>query len=292
VHDGARIEGENSARKSVIVLFVGDVVGAKATAYVAERVPELREEHGVDLVVTNAENCAPTGLGMTVELVESLFEGGVDVITGGNHSWDGEEAEEVLAHPRVLRPHNLAEGVPGTGLVSLDVAGETVTVLNLADAGALARTPAAAGKVLPSYACWAAADRRGTVLVDFHGEHVIEKQIFAYAVDGEAAAVIGTHTHEPTIPIYVLPRGTGFVTDVGMTGPLGGVQGFDPRLFVDGLREAGDHFALGIPPVARGPISLGAVLLEIRAGRTIRIERLIETSETEAPAAVLPQQQV
>jgi 2',3'-cyclic-nucleotide 2'-phosphodiesterase len=272
----------------VIVLFVGDVVGPAAAAYLAERVPELRQELGVDLVVVNAENCAPTGLGMTLELVELLLGNGVDVITGGNHSWDGDEAEEALAHPRVLRPHNLAEGVPGTGLLSLDVAGEAVTVLNLADGGALATTRAVAGKVLPSYACWAAAERKGTVIVDFHGEHVIEKQIFACAVDGEAAAVVGTHTHEPTLPVYVLPGGTGFVTDVGMTGPLGGVQGFAPRLFVEGLKQAGDHFALGIPPPATGPIVLGAVLLELEGSRTLRIERLTETC-AEPPA--LPRQQ-
>jgi metallophosphoesterase (TIGR00282 family) len=276
----------------VIVLFVGDVVGPAAAAYVAERVPELRRELDVDLVVANAENCAPTGLGMTVELVELLLGSGVDVITGGNHSWDGDEAEEALAHPRVLRPHNLAEGVPGTGLLSLDVAGETVTVLNLADAGALATTRAVAGKVLPSYACWVAAERKGTVIVDFHGEHVIEKQIFACAVDGEAAAVVGTHTHEPTLPVYVLPGGTGFVTDVGMTGPLGGVQGFAPRMFVEGLKRAGDHFALGIPPPATGPISLGAVLLELEAGRTTRIERLSETSDGVPPGTLPRQQQV
>jgi 2',3'-cyclic-nucleotide 2'-phosphodiesterase len=276
----------------VIVLFVGDVVGAAATEYVAVRVPELRRELGVDLVVANAENCAPTGVGMTVELVELLLGSGVDAITGGNHSWDGEEAEEVLAHPRVLRPHNLAEGVPGTGLLSLDVAGETVTVLNLADGGALATTRAVSGKVLPAYACWVAAERRGTVIVDFHGEHVIEKQIFACAVDGEAAAVVGTHTHEPTLPVYVLPGGTGFVTDVGMTGPLGGVQGFAPRLFVDGLKQAGDYFALGIPPVAEGPISLGAVLLELEDGRTTRIERLSETSDGVPLGSLARQQQV
>jgi 2',3'-cyclic-nucleotide 2'-phosphodiesterase len=292
-----RREGKDVARilrgiSVVIVLFVGDVVGAAATAYVAERVPELRREHGVDLVIVNAENCAPTGLGMTVELVELLFRSGVDVITGGNHSWDGDEVDEVLAHPRVLRPHNLAAGVPGTGLLSLDVAGETVTVLNLSDSGALAHTRAVAGKVLPSYACWAAAERKGTVIVDFHGEHVIEKQIFACAVDGEAAAVVGTHTHEPTLPVYVLPRGTGFVTDVGMTGPLGGVQGFAPRKFVEGLKQAGDHFALGIPAPAIGPIWLGAVLLEVEDGRTTRIERLTETSEDGRPGAVRAQQQV
>lgn len=256
------------------VLFIGDVVGSEATRYVASRVPDLRREHEVDLVVCNAENCAPTGLGMTVELVDLLLESGVDVITGGNHSWDGPEADSALAHPCVLRPHNLEDGVPGRGLLHTTAANETVTVLNLCDPAALRSIEAVRGKVFHHYRGWISADRRGTVIVDFHGDNVIEKQIFAHAVDGEAAAVLGTHSHEPTLPLHVLPGGTALVTDVGMTGPIGGVQGFSHVLFVDALRQTGNHFGLGIPPVVEGPIVFGAVLLVIADGRTVRVSRL------------------
>ena len=260
--------------RAVNVLFVGDVVGAGATRYVATRLPELRCEHDVDLVVANAENCAPSGLGMTTELVDLLMRSGVDVITGGNHSWDGPEADSALAHPRVLRPHNVRDGVPGRGQVHLTVGEETVTVVNLADPAALRSVEVVRGRVFHHYSGWLLAERRGTVIVDLHGDRVIEKQIFAHAVDGDAAAVLGTHSHEPTLPLHLLPGGTALVTDVGMTGPTGGVQGFSHRLFVDALRETGDHFGLGIPPVMEGPIVLGAVLLRIEGGRTTRISRL------------------
>lgn len=256
------------------VLFIGDVVGLAATRYVASRLPDLRREHDVDLVIVNAENCAPTGLGMTVELIELLFESGTDVITGGNHSWDGPEALSALEHPQVLRPFNLLDGVPGHGQIHVTVGSETVTVLNLCDPAALRKIAPVQGKVFHHYRGWVEADRRGTVIVDFHGDHVIEKQIFAYAVAGQAAAVLGTHSHEPTLPLHLLPGGTALVTDVGMTGPVGGVQGFADAMFVHALRETGDHFGFGIPPVQEGPITLGAVLLRIEAGRAVDVARL------------------
>jgi metallophosphoesterase (TIGR00282 family) len=256
------------------MLFVGDIVGPEAAAYVAERVSELRREHEVDLVVANAENSAPSGMGMTVELVELLLASGVDVITGGNHSWDGPEAEDALKYHRVLRPHNVAKTLPGKGVLSVEVSGETFTVLNLAGAAAFGATDDAAVKALPAYPAWRSVRSHGAIIVDFHSDHVIEKQIFAYAVDGEATAVLGTHTHEPTLPLYVLPGGTALVTDVGMTGPLGGVQGFAPGNFVAGLKREGNPFALPLPAPAVGPIRLGAVLLRIEGGKTRRIERL------------------
>jgi 2',3'-cyclic-nucleotide 2'-phosphodiesterase len=258
----------------VNVLFIGDVVGLDATRYVVSRLPGLRREHDVDLVVANAENCAPSGLGMTVELVDLLLRSGVDVITGGNHSWDGPEAGSALALPRVLRPYNLRDGVPGRGLLHVTVGNDTVTVLNLADPASLRSIEVVRGKVFHHYSGWLAAERSGTVIVDLHGDNVIEKQIFAHAVDGEAAAVLGTHSHEPTLPLHLLPGGTALVSDVGMTGPTGGVQGFSHCLFVDALRRTGDHFGLGIPPVVEGPIILGAVLLKTDNGRTVHISRL------------------
>jgi len=267
----------------VIVLFVGDVVGSHATAVLAACLPELRAEHDADLVVANAENCAPSGVGMSADSIELLLGSGVDVITGGNHSWDGDGAEECLAHPCVLRPLNVAGELAGRGSVTLSAAEELVTVVNLADRRALAGAPAA-GRVLPPYETWVAAERSGTAIVDFHGDHVLEKHVFAYAADGEATAVIGTHSHEPTLPLYVLPAGTAFVSDVGMTGPRGGVQGFRPENFVRGLKSAGDYFAEPLPSPAEGSIVLGAVVLEIDSGRTRRFERLAQDRLLQAAA--------
>jgi 2',3'-cyclic-nucleotide 2'-phosphodiesterase len=258
----------------VIVLFIGDIVGDAATRHVADRVPGLRAEHDVDLVVANAENCAPNGLGMGREQVERLLANGVDVVTGGNHSWDSDESVGVLDLPQVVRPANVDDDVPGRGVLHVPVGGETVTVLNLADGCAMHSVKATAGKVFPAYAAWLTADRRGSVIVDYHGDHVLEKQIFAHTVDGEASAVLGTHTHEATERLRLLPGGTAFVTEVGMTGPDGGVQGFAPPNLVNGMRSAGDPFAGDMPPVVEGPILFGAVLFEIVDGTARSLRRI------------------
>ncbi|MER7394110.1 TIGR00282 family metallophosphoesterase [Streptomyces sp. NPDC000151] len=258
----------------MIVLFCGDVVGEPATERLSESLPELRQRHRVDLVVVNAENSAPNGLGMGAKQVDRLLEAGADVITGGNHSWDSEESVGLLDLPQVVRPANLAPGVPGRGVLHVTAAGETVTVVNLADHCAMKSVKATAGKFLPAYEGWRAADKRGAVIVDYHGDHVLEKQIFAHAVDGEAAAVLGSHTHEATGPLHLLPGGTAFVTEVGMTGPGDGVQGFAPANLVSGLRETGNPFSGAMPSVSPGPLVLGAVVLEIRHGRAVRLERV------------------
>ena len=269
----------------MIVLFFGDVVGDRASAFLAERLPGLRRAHGADLVIVNAENSAPSGLGMGTAQVDALLEAGTDVITGGNHSWDSPESVALLALPRVLRPANLAPGVPGRGVLHVPVGGETVTVVNLADHCAMRSVKAAKGRFRPAWDGWLEADRRGTVIVDYHGDHVLEKQIFAHAVDGEAAAVLGSHSHEATSPLHLLPGGTAFVTEVGMVGPGDGVQGFAPGHLVAGLRSTGNPFSGPMPPVSRGPLVLGGVVVEIADGRAVRLERI----EGAAPAAGSPE---
>jgi metallophosphoesterase (TIGR00282 family) len=259
---------------SVIVLFIGDIVGPRAAAWVAERLPLLRDAYDVDVVIANAENCAPSGTGTSAHSVDLLLSQGVDVVTGGNHSWEGDDADITLSYSQVLRPANASAALPGRGLVTIDAGGEDLTVLNIADVRALG--PDARDGATPPYLSWLDADRRGTTIVDFHGDHVLEKQVFAYAVDGEAAAVLGTHSHEPTLPLHILPQGTGFVTDVGMTGPLHGVQGFDHRRFVAGLKLDGRYLAPPLPTPGAGPIAFGAVVLEIAGGRTTRMERVDE----------------
>ena len=265
----------------MIILFIGDIVGPRAAAWVAERLPRLRDVHDVDVVIANAENCAPSGTGTSAQPVDMLLASGVDVVTGGNHSWDGDDAASTLDNARVLRPANANPALPGRGCVTVDIGAEELTVLNVADLRALG--PHARDAATPPYRAWLQGDRRGTTIVDFHGDHVIEKQVFAYAVDGEAAAVLGTHSHQPTLPLHILPQGTGFVTDVGMTGPRDGVQGFDHRRFVASLKLDGRYLAPPLPPPAAGPITLGAVVLEIVAGKTTRLERIDERMADLAP---------
>jgi 2',3'-cyclic-nucleotide 2'-phosphodiesterase len=259
------------------VLMVGDIVGPNAVAYLAERLPGLRQTHEVDLVVANAENCALTaptpwtGFGMTVQLVETLLESGVDVVTSGNHGWDGPEAEAVHAHPRVLRSLNLPEDVIGKGVLTTEAGGETVTVLNMGS-----RT-AVMPRALPLYESFRAADSRGdlrgTVIIDLHGDSAWEKMEFATALDGRVAAVLGTHTHEPTVNLHRLPGGTALVVDVGMTGPVGAPGGFPLTHFAAQMR--GEDTST-LPPfrLAEGSMTLGAVLLRIEDRKTVLIERV------------------
>jgi 2',3'-cyclic-nucleotide 2'-phosphodiesterase len=265
----------------MIVIFIGDIVGAEATELVARNMPKLRHNHDVDLVIANAENSAPNGLGTTVKQLESLLEAGVDVLSGGNHSWDSAQAVASLKLPKVLRPANVAADLPGRGVLTVEAAGEAVTVVNLADGCALHSVNAATGKIIPAYQAWEQVEKSGTVIVDYHGDHVLEKQVFAHAVDGIAAAVFGSHTHEPTMPLHLLPGGTAFIADVGMTGPVGGVQGFDPGPLVRNLRERGDAFNGPLPgPLREVPITFGAVLVTIEAGKATKVERLTDASLT------------
>jgi calcineurin-like phosphoesterase len=254
----------------VNVIFVGDITGPAATSYVAGRLPALRREHAIDLVVANADNVAVTGphprngFGMTVELVDLLLRSGVDVVTSGSHAWDGPEADRVLAKPRVLRPANVPDRRPGHGLYEATVSGERVAVLTLAN------TPVIPD-LLPIYPFWQAQRPTGTVVIH-HVGGCWETRLFAMAIDGQAAAVLGTFGHEATRHQYVLPNGTAFVPDVGMTGPLGfGGAGHDLRHFV---AEFKGEDSASLPPfeLANTPQRLEAVRLRIEQGKTMAIE--------------------
>lgn len=251
------------------ILMVGDIVGPPAVRYAADRIRELRAAHAIDLVVVNAENAsfdAATGtFGTDQETVDLLLAAGADVITGGNHTWDRPDAAKVLAHPRVLRPANVPAGLPGHGWVTVDVGGEPVTVVNLAMVDAVANAT-------PLWAAWQATGRRGTVVVDLHGMEPLRKRGFALAVDGQAAAVVGTHTHEPSLALDILPGGTAFVTELGFTGPSGGAGGLAARLIASEIR--GDRDPSLPNALADGPMVLAAVLIETSMGRATTIRRL------------------
>lgn len=254
-------------------LFVGDVVGPRAVHWLAERLPRLRSDHDLDLIVVDAENCGPDAESMTVEGVERLLRASADVITGGNHAFDGTEVDAVLEHERMVRPLNVADDVPGRGSLTVRAGDQEVRVVVLADRLALDYAPAFAHMAADPYAAWLALPAGPTTIVEMHALSVTAKQALAYALDGEVAAVLGTHTHEPTLPLRILPGGTALVTDVGMTGPDDGPQGIHAQPVIERLR--------GLPPAelspvraADGQIVLGAVLLEIENGLTCSLRRL------------------
>jgi metallophosphoesterase (TIGR00282 family) len=207
----------------VRVLFIGDIVGRPGRAGLANVMPTLRERHAPDLVIANGENVAG-GLGITEKTAAELFEIGVDVITTGNHVYRHRDAYEFLDRSdRVIRPANYMAGNPGRGSTVIPVGDRRVGVVNLSGLVQLqvARSPfPEVDAVLHRL-----SKETDAVIVDFHAEVTSEKVAMGWHLDGRVAAVLGTHTHVPTADARVLPQGTAFITDVGMTGSRAGVIG-------------------------------------------------------------------
>jgi metallophosphoesterase (TIGR00282 family) len=207
------------------VLFIGDVVGSPGRQGLREAMPRLRERYAPDFVIVNGENSAG-GMGITARTANDLFGAGTDVITTGNHVYRHREAYEWLdTEQRVLRPANYPQANPGRGHGVFEVAGMRVRVINLSGGVGLrvARSPF---DTVDSILGHHDAD---AVIVDFHAEVTSEKVAMGWHLDGRVAAVLGTHTHVPTADGRVLPGGTAFVSDVGMTGSRTSVLGVKPE---------------------------------------------------------------
>ena len=209
------------------VLFVGDVFGKPGRRILREKLPRLLDERDVDFCLANVENAAG-GFGITPQITEELLGLGIDVLTSGNHIWDKKAIIPYLAQqPKLLRPHNYPRSSPGTGIYQ----GTTKTGVNIAVINIQGRV------YMPAIDCpfqvGEAAVRHlrhkaEIILVDFHAEATSEKQAFAWYLDGQIAAVVGTHTHVQTADERVLPRGTAYISDLGMTGPYDSVIGSIP----------------------------------------------------------------
>ena len=253
------------------VLFIGDIFGEPGRRALARAVPRLVAQRQVDVVIGNGENAAG-GFGITPELAEELFDLGLAVITTGNHAWDKKEILDYFPRePRLLRPANYPSGVPGNGSVVVESAGgEQLGVLQL-----MGRA------YMPTLDCpfqvakkelVALKKRTVAVIVDMHAEATSEKMAMGHYLDGEVVAVVGTHTHVQTADDQILPKGTAYVTDIGMTGPLHSVIGVKKELAIE-------KFLTGMPrrfEVASGPSIFCAVLLELdaRLGKALSIERI------------------
>jgi metallophosphoesterase (TIGR00282 family) len=220
------------------VLFIGDIVGSPGRRIVHERLADILARQQIDLCIANCENAA-SGFGITPRLVDDLLACGIEVLSGGNHIFDRKEIIDYFPHqPRLLRPANYPDGTPGSGLF-----------LGTAKNGALYAVLNLQGRTfMPAIDCpFRAADRElarippavRIVIVDMHAEATSEKQAMGWYLDGKVSAVIGTHTHVSTADERVLPRGTAYITDVGMTGPHDSVIGMDKdgiiKRFIDAL---------------------------------------------------------
>ncbi len=219
--------------ETVSILFVGDIVGGIGKRTLLALLPSLRERYRPDFIVVNGENAAG-GLGITPKIADELFAAGIDVITLGNHTYRHREIYPYLdREERILRPANFLRSQPGHGWCVAEHAGVRLGVVSLSgnlymNAGRPAFSEADA-------ALHALRDRADQILVDMHAEATSEKVGMGWHLDGRVTAVVGTHTHVPTADARVLPGGTAYITDVGMTGPRGGVIGVKRELAVEAM---------------------------------------------------------
>ncbi len=242
------------------LLFIGDIVGRPGREFVRDRLPRLRSEHGLDFVIANGENAA-AGAGITGTIAKSILESGVDAITLGDHVWDQRGWEiDITQLERVCRPANLPPNCPGWDHLIIETRGfrlAVFTVLGRQYLGMKADCPfRCADRMVEQLKAQADA-----IVVEIHAEATSEKQALGWYLDGRVTAVIGTHTHVPTADAQILPKGTAFICDVGMTGPYASVLGREVTpvvsKFLDGLPRRFE--------VATGDVRLSGALIEIGA---------------------------
>jgi metallophosphoesterase (TIGR00282 family) len=250
----------------VLILAIGDIIGSPGRIAVSQLLPVLRQQYGIDLIIANGENAAG-GIGLTLSTAKELLDAGVDVLTSGNHIWVHKEIIPCLdGEMPILRPLNYPPGVPGKGHITIG----QVAVVNLM------------GRVfIGDFDCpFRAMDQLLTelgqpiIIVDFHAEATSEKVAMGRYLDGRVSAVLGTHTHVGTIDAQILPRGTAYVTDIGMTGPLDSVIGDDTEAVIE-------RFLTQIPhrlSVGKGKTVLNGILVKVddKTGRATNIDRIYQ----------------
>jgi metallophosphoesterase (TIGR00282 family) len=259
------------APKKASILFIADLIGKPGLDAATVYLPSLKTKYRVDFCIANGENGAQ-GKGLTEQIAKKYLSIGIDVITGGNHSWNFAEFRRYLDESdRVLRPANYPDEAPGKGAVVLKTAsGLSVGVINLQGRTFMYNIDCPFKRGLEH----AESLRRQTnlIIVDMHAEATAEKSALAWYLDGKVSAVVGTHTHVQTADERILPRGTAFITDAGMTGPVDSVIGLDVQIAVK-------RFLSGIPEhyqAATSNIRFNGVVIEldVQSGRASSIERI------------------
>jgi metallophosphoesterase (TIGR00282 family) len=255
----------------MLVLAIGDIIGQPGRQAVSRFLPALRQQHAFDMIIANAENAAG-GFGLTSIIAGELIETGIDVLTSGNHIWAQKEIMDYLdGELPILRPLNYPPGVPGRGyLISREMM--VVNLMGRTFMNDIDCPFRAMDKLLAEL-----KSKPLVIIVDFHAEATSEKMAMGRYLDGRVSAVLGTHTHVGTIDAQILPRGTAYVTDIGMTGPADSIIGDD----VDSVIR---RFLTGMPhrlSVGRGKPILNAIMVEVAedSGRAKNIERICLKTE-------------
>ena len=252
------------------ILAIGDVVGSVGCQFLRQRLPAIKKQYGIELVIANGENSAD-GNGILPTSARYLYDSGVDVITTGNHSFRRRESYELYdSDETLLRPANFpSSSTPGRGLCIYDMGRRQVAVINLMGTAYIESMDCPFKTV---ERLLATPDLPPIVLVDFHAEATGEKRAMGFFLDGKVSAVFGTHTHVPTADETILPKGTGYITDLGMTGPVQSVLGVKPEIITEKLRTR-------MPvrhELAGGECRMDCCLFEIddKTGRAVSVQRM------------------
>ncbi len=256
--------------KPLTILAIGDVFGEPGRKALLALLPGLKREHDVDATIVNVENAA-AGYGVTPQIARSFLDSGVDVMTSGNHIWDRKEIiEYIVKENLLLRPANYPVGTPGVGSVVVKAGPHKVAVLNLMGRVFLPSTDCPFRKADEEVARLREETR--VIVVDMHGEATSEKQAMGWYLDGRVSAVLGTHSHVQTADERLLPGGTAYITDLGMTGPVDSVIGVERELAIQRfLSQMHNRFE-----PARGPAAVHGALVRIdpESGKALEIRRL------------------
>ncbi len=259
------------------ILCIGDIVGRPGREVLAKMLAPFKQQHAVDFTIVNGENSAG-GSGIQPKQAEEIFALGTDVITLGDHVWDKPEIQQYIKdHPRIIRPANFPDGTPGKGWTVVPSAqGIKIGVINLLGRTFMRYNVSCPFKMFDQ-AFEEIKAQTPLVIVDMHAETTSEKVAFGHYVDGRASVVFGTHTHIQTADDQVLPQGTGYITDLGMTGPYDSVIGQNKEKIIQ-------RFLTSMPQkfeVAQGPATLCGIVAEVDAhsGRSVKITRILHKEQ-------------
>ncbi len=252
------------------ILAVGDIVGESGVRKLKEELPKIKKEEEIDFVITNGENSAG-GMGITEKNFKEIIEAGTNVVTMGNHTWGKKDIFKFIDEPRLLRPANYPKGVVGKGLGIYECNGKKIAVINLmgrVDINILTENPFIIAKEMVEEL----KNKVDIIMIDFHAEATAEKIAMARYLDGKITALFGTHTHVQTGDEQILPKGTGYITDLGMTGPKNSVIGMDVNVSIK-------RFETTLPEkykLAEGECILNAVIFEIdnQTNKVTEIKRI------------------
>ena len=239
------------------ILAIGDLVGNSGVRKLKQELNKIIEEEKIDFVIVNAEN-AGEGMGITEKNFKEIIEEKVDVITMGNHTWGKKDIFKFINNSKIIRPANYCEGVPGKGYGIYESLGKKIAVINLigrVDVNVLSENPFLIAKDLVEKL----KDKTDIIIIDFHAEATAEKIALGYYLDGKVTAIFGTHTHVQTADEKILEKGTGYITDIGMTGPKNSVIGMD-------IKASLKRFETTLPErykIAEGECILNGVIFDV-----------------------------